>query len=213
MLPTGQPKFRRRKADRPEEIVRSALAVFARKGFAAAKLDDIAAEAGISKGALYLYFATKEDIFAAVVEQTLAPSLRAIETLANQPRPFVELARAIAQILPAIAKTAPVAGIAKMVIGEARNFPELARLWHERLVNPIVTAVAGAVEAAQARGELRPADPRACAISLASGLLIGLIWNDTFAPLGAEPFDIRALAHHHIETVLRGLVTDPGALE
>ena len=67
-LPAGRPKFRRRKADRPDEIVAAAFEVFAERGFAAARLDDIAARAGVSKGAIYLYFATKEDIFQAVVE-------------------------------------------------------------------------------------------------------------------------------------------------
>ena len=63
MLPAGQPKFRRRKADRPDEIVAAALEIFSEKGFAAARLDDIALRAGVSKGALYLYFETKEDLF------------------------------------------------------------------------------------------------------------------------------------------------------
>ena len=68
------PKFQRRKADRPDEIVAAALEIFAEKGFAAARLDDIAARAGVSKGALYLYFPTKQDIFRAVVEQGVAPT-------------------------------------------------------------------------------------------------------------------------------------------
>ena len=68
-MPPGSPKFRRRKAERPDEIVAAALEIFAEKGFAAARLDDIAARAQVSKGAIYLYFATKEDIFRAVVEQ------------------------------------------------------------------------------------------------------------------------------------------------
>src|SRR5438552_15578544 len=74
------PRWRRRKAARPSEIVAAALAVFAEKGFAAARLDDIAARAGVSKGALYLYFATKEDLFRAVVTDAGGPN---IETLAG----------------------------------------------------------------------------------------------------------------------------------
>src|SRR4028119_1048973 len=65
MLPAGEPKWRRRKADRPAEIVSAALEVFAEKGFAAAKLDEIARRAGVSKGALYLYYETKQDLFEA----------------------------------------------------------------------------------------------------------------------------------------------------
>jgi len=98
-----------------------------------------------------------------------------------------------------------------MVIGEARNFPELARVWHEQLVGPLIATFAGAIQAAQARGEIRPGDPRAYALSLASGLLLGLVFNETFAPVGAEPFDIPALARQHVETVLAGMLTVPGA--
>ena len=66
-MQAGAPKFRRRKEARPAEIVAAALEVFAEKGFAGARLDEIAARAGVSKGALYLYFETKEDLFRAVV--------------------------------------------------------------------------------------------------------------------------------------------------
>jgi AcrR family transcriptional regulator len=211
MLPTGEPKFRRRKADRPDEILQAALEVFAHKGFAAARLDDIAARAGVSKGALYLYFATKEDLFRAVVEQSLAPNLAFIQAVAAQPRPFAELARNMALMLPALAERLPIAAMARMVIGEARNFPELARVWHDRLVGPIVATLSSAIAAAQARGEIRPGDPRAYALSLASAMLIGLIWNETFAPGGAPPFDVPALARQHVETVLAGMLAEPGA--
>jgi len=211
MLPIGEPKFRRRKADRPEEIVRAALTVFAAKGFAAARLDEIAARAGVSKGALYLYFATKEDLFRAVVEQSLAPNLAFIQAAAANAPEFAGLARSLAALLPQIAERAPIAAIAKMVIGEARNFPELARVWHDQLVGPLIATFGGAIQAAQARGEIRPGDPRAYAVSLASGLLLGLVFNETFAPVGAEPFDIPALARQHVETVLAGMLTDPGA--
>ena len=71
-MPDDEPKWRRRKEARPGEIIDAALEVFAEKGFAAAKLDDIARRAGISKGALYLYFETKEDIFGAVARAAVA---------------------------------------------------------------------------------------------------------------------------------------------
>src|SRR5438874_171360 len=79
MLP--QPRWRRRKDARPAEIVAAALEVFAEKGFAAARLDEIAARAGVSKGALYLYFATKQDLFAAVVRDAVAPNIEAVEAM------------------------------------------------------------------------------------------------------------------------------------
>jgi AcrR family transcriptional regulator len=71
-MPEDEPKWRRRKEARPAEIVDAALEVFAEKGFAAAKLDDIARKAGISKATLYLYFDTKEEIFRAVAQSAVA---------------------------------------------------------------------------------------------------------------------------------------------
>lgn len=131
MLPAGQPKFKRRKADRPEEIVAAAMGIFAEKGFAAARLDDIAARAGVSKGALYLYFATKEDLFRAVIEQGVAPNLGRMQAALVEHRgAFPELLRAFAAIAVGIATETPVGGIAKMVIEVAelpRAGPRLAR--------------------------------------------------------------------------------------
>ncbi|MGH8222755.1 MAG: helix-turn-helix domain-containing protein, partial [Woeseiaceae bacterium] len=61
------PRFRRRKEDRPAEIAEAALAEFSEKGYDATRVDDVARRAGVSKGLLYLYFRTKEELFKAVV--------------------------------------------------------------------------------------------------------------------------------------------------
>lgn len=209
MLPAGEPKFRRRKAERPDEIVAAALAVFSEKGFAAARLDDIAARAGVSKGAIYLYFATKEDIFRAVVEQAILPDLQALHGLAaSHPGPFADLVGALLSHVTRVVADSPVGGVLKMVIGEARNFPELAQVWHDRVVGPAIAVIATAIAAAQARGELRPGDPRQHALSLISPLVVGVIWRETFVAAGAAPFDIPSLARQHVATVLGGLLTD-----
>src|ERR1700757_4733588 len=70
----------RRKDARPGEIVAAALASFAERGFAATRLEDVAAAAGISKGTIYLYFPTKEDLFRAVVRHAVLPNVEAAET-------------------------------------------------------------------------------------------------------------------------------------
>jgi AcrR family transcriptional regulator len=207
MPPAGAPKFRRRKADRPGEIVRAALAVFAEKGFAAARLDEIAARAGVSKGGVYLYFETKEELFRAVVAQAIAPNMQAIRAMiAGHPGPFADLARAIPERISAVFEALPIGGVVKMVIAEAGNFPELARVWHDQLVVVALGALTEAVAAAQARGEVKPGDPRAYALQLVAPILLAVIWRETFAPVGARPFDIPALARQHVETMLAGLL-------
>src|SRR4051812_38250796 len=161
MLDPGEPKFRRRKADRPAEIVQAAMAVFAERGFAASKLDDIARRAGVSKGALYLYFETKEEIFRAVVDQAIAPNIEVVRAMvAAHPGPLADLLRLVAGRVGVLMETLPVGGVIKMVIAEAGNFPELARVWHDDLVAHILGAMTDAIRAAQGRGEVRAGDPR-----------------------------------------------------
>ena len=206
------PKFQRRKADRPDEIVSAALEIFAEKGFAAARLEDIAARAGVSKGAIYLYFPTKQHVFRAVVEQGVAPNLNIVRaTLAAPTDKFANLLRGLMKVLPGVIATTPIGGIVKMVIGESRNFPELAQAWHDQLVQPALAAMTDAIAAAQANGELRPGDPRQYAISLVSPMLAAVLWRETFLPVGAEPIDVPSLAEQHVELWLRGVLNPAGA--
>jgi AcrR family transcriptional regulator len=84
-MPDDEPKWRRRKEARPGEIVEAALEVFAEKGFAVAKLEDIARRAGISKPTLYLYFDTKEEIFRAVARAAVPRFLKRSEARLRAP--------------------------------------------------------------------------------------------------------------------------------
>ena len=138
----GQPKWRRRSEARPGEIVQAALEVFAEKGFAAARLDDIARQAGVSKGALYLYFETKEDLFRAVVRQAVAPNLDLVEVmLAHTTLPFPDLLRLLSARIVMVIGASRMGAVAKLVIGESRNFPELARVWHDAVVSRALTTL------------------------------------------------------------------------
>ena len=211
MLPAGEPRWRRRKDARPGEIVAAALAVFAEKGFAAARLDDIAARAGVSKGALYLYFETKQDLFAAVVRDAVSPNLAAVEALASATdMPFVQVARLLLGRAAEMMIASPVGPVAKMVIAESRNFPDLARVWHDEVVARMLGVLTGLIERAQAKGEVRPGEPRYHALSLIGPMLMGLLWREVLEPAGARPIDLRALAQQHIETVLGGLLVEGG---
>jgi AcrR family transcriptional regulator len=204
------PKFRRRSADRPTEIVDAALAIFAEKGFAAARLDDIAARAGVSKGALYLYYETKEDIFHAVVRQAVAPNIAPIRAaIESFPGSFGQFIAVFAEMIPQVLGRSHVGAIAKMIIGESRNFPELARYWHDEVIGPMLAALSAAVARAQARGEVRPGDPRLFAVQMAAPFLLATIWRETFIPIGAEPVDIDALARQHLATLSAGMLVQP----
>lgn len=208
-MDAGAPKFRRRKADRPAEIVQAALAVFAEKGFAAAKLEDIAKRAGVSKGAIYLYFETKEDVFRAVVGQAIAPNIGVVKAMAAaHPGPLAGLLRGVTAHIADVVDHTPLGGVLKMVVGESGNFPEIARVWHDELVAQALGAVGEAIAAAQARGEVKPGDPRTYALQLISPLLMAVLWRETFVPVGAPPFDLSAVMAQHIDTLLCGMLTE-----
>jgi AcrR family transcriptional regulator len=123
------PRWRRRKTDRPGEILDAALSVFAEKGYAAAKLAEIAQRAGVSKAALYLYFETKEELFRAVARTLVATNLSAMAgALEASEAPFAELAPGLLGAVAAVLAEGRAVSIARMVIAESRNFPDLARI-------------------------------------------------------------------------------------
>ena len=202
-----RPRWQRRAEDRPREICAAALEVFASKGFAAARLDEIARRAGVSKGTLYLYFSDKEDLFRAVVRDTIAPNIEAVGQLVDTAEmSFAESARMFLQRFAENATRAPIGAVAKMVVGESRNFPELAKVWHDEIVSRAIGLIAGRIAKAQARGEVRAGDPRLHAFSLMGPMLMGLLWRETLQPVGGDPIDLGQLAQQHCETVLSGLL-------
>lgn len=201
------PKWKRRKDARPAEIVAAALDVFAEKGFAAARIEDIARRAGISKGALYLYFPTKEDVFRAVVRDAVAPNVEALQAqLGAADVSFPDLLRRMLPQLAQMIVTTRLPAVAKMVVGESGNFPELARVWYDDVVGKAVGMLSSLIEHAQRRGEIRPGEPYIHAFSLVGPVLMGLLWRETFTPIGGTEIDLPAVARQHIETVLNGML-------
>lgn len=206
---TDEPKWRRRKEDRPGDIIAAALSVFAEKGFAGAKMEDIARRAGVSKGTLYLYFETKEDVFRAVVREVVVPNVETVQAmLSATDLPFATIVRTFLPRFAELVTTVPVGAVAKMVIGESRNFPELAKVWHDDVILKAVGVIAGLIERAQAKGEVRPGASRTHAFSILGPMMIGVLWRETFTPIGGADPDLPAIARQHAETILGGLLTE-----
>jgi AcrR family transcriptional regulator len=204
-----QPKWQRRAEDRPREICTAALEVFAEKGFAAAKLDEIARRAGVSKGTLYLYFKDKEDLFRAVVRDAIAPNVQAITaTVAALDAPFAQVVRMFLAGFAEREATLPIGAVAKMVIGESLNFPELARVWHDEVASKAIGALAAFIARAQQKGEVRPGDPRLYAFSLMGPMVVGALWRATLVPAGGQTVDISALAKQHADALLEGMLKE-----
>jgi AcrR family transcriptional regulator len=207
MLPPGEPKFRRRPADRPAEILASALEVFAERGFHSARLEEVAKRAGVSKGALYLYFETKADLFRAVVTDAISPNIERVKAMAGGADISFEQASrmGIGMLARTVISDRRISGVIKLVIAESRTHPELAAIWHEAVVEPGLQMMCGLIAEAQKRGEVRPGDPRLYAFGLMGPMLLSVIWRETFEPVGAAPIDVVKLADQHLDTVLRGM--------
>src|SRR3954467_868431 len=90
------PKFRRRAEARPDEVLDAALELFVEKGFQNTRVEDIATRAGLSKGAVYLYFPSKEAILEGLVKRAVLPiadnAIGMFENYVGDPRPIITMA-------------------------------------------------------------------------------------------------------------------------
>src|SRR6201991_957598 len=121
-------KQRRAPTQRPGEIIEAALALFVEKGFAATRLDDMAARAGLSKAAIYLYFEDKMALFQGVIRQAIGSNLLTVKALTKAHQgPVGELIPPILDFMASRVEDTPVASIAKVVVAESRAFPEIGR--------------------------------------------------------------------------------------
>src|SRR5438093_5541353 len=123
-----EPRWRRLPEERPKQILAAALSVFAERGLAAARLEDIAKRAGVSKGTIYLYFPNKEELFREVIRDTLVTPIEAAaksfsETTKSATEALTEIARGHWRF----ARSAQFAPVFRLVIGELQNFPDLAQ--------------------------------------------------------------------------------------
>ena len=175
------PRWRRRAADRPQEILDAALTVFSAKGFAATKLDDVAAAAGISKGLLYRYFDNKAELFKELIRQTLVASIRDVGDRAQASGSARAALDMFLHQLAAIAEDARRSAIPKLVVSESGSFPELAEFYLAEVIGPGLRQLAGVIRRGVDSGEFRAVDPDMAARSIIAPLLLLTIWRHTFA--------------------------------
>ncbi len=205
----SKPKRTRRPDARPDEILDAALKVFTEKGFAAARVDDVAAAAGISKGAVYLYFPSKDALFEALVRRF------ADRVVAGAAARFVALAdadpetaiRGGLRFLMTMMSDPDVSAAPRLVLSEAQRFPAIARLYRREVIavgrRAVETLIARGVE----RGVFR-AVPTDAAIRCVMGpmlahLFLTQIFIDPDDP--SPPPDPAATADAVADIVLNGL--------
>lgn len=145
---------------RQSDILNAALALFDQVGFDAARVDDIAAAAGVSKGGVYLHFKSKDAILEALIARDVAPIAAAVAALAEAGRadPLGAL-RVILATLPARLDDPRLFAIPRLVIAASNRFPEIAELYRREVFGRVQAALMTLVSEAMAKGQLRTADP------------------------------------------------------
>jgi AcrR family transcriptional regulator len=213
--PTTQPKaparWQRRKEARPAEILDAALDVFAEKGLGAARMEDIAARAGVTKGTLYLYFDSKEALFKALLTEAIGERVaRASEMVAKFEGPTGELLANVLRLVGGILVTSNRAILPKLVIGEIARFPELHRFYREQVIDRGMAMWEAIIKRGIARGEFRDVPAEHIARLCIGPILTAAIWRALFEQFDDKPYDIQGLIETQIDMLLRGLAPDGG---
>jgi len=202
------PRWARRKERRPTELLDAALNCFVERGYAATRLDDVAARAGVSKGTLYLYFSSKDELFKAVVRTNLVPLIDAYrQDLEQSDRSSAENLKRFFEGWWMRVGGTRLAGIAKLVLGEAGNFPEVADFFVKEVTTPTWALLGTILKRGIASGEFRAIDGEAACVIWMSPLILRAVWLHALVPHcapGASLPDDRFL-RTHLELVLAAL--------
>lgn len=199
-------KWRRRKEARPQEILAAALAVFAEKGFSAARMEDIAARAGVSKGAVYLYYDSKQDVFRALVREGMIANLQSAGgMMAHYDGPSADMLRRFLDIAVHAILMSPLAAVPKIIISESGNFPEIAEFYRREVIDAGLGLITRIIERGQARGEFRALDAGHAAKLCVAPVVLTAIWKSCFDQFDATPFNAAAFITQHLDIFLAGI--------
>ena len=212
--PAAAPTRQRRKETHPQELLDAALALFVEKGFAATRTEQVAQRAGVSKGTLYLYYPSKEELFKAVVRQNLsgliAEGLEAAEHFEGNTSDL--LAYLMQTWWERIGNT-DAGAIHKIIIAEVRNFPDIAAFYAAEVIEPAQRLFCNSVQRGIDRGEFRALPVHEVAHALIAPMIFEALHKHS---IGACPGFTAGNENHgadvlrtHLELVLRGLEVRP----
>ena len=198
---------RRRPEDRPDEILSAALDVFNEKGFAAARVEDIAKRAGLSKGAVYLYFDSKEAMLKALVEQSAGQIANAASALAlmGAERDPEKAYRAILKMALTALSDPDISAAPRLVLSEAGRFPELAEFYRRRVIEVGRAAISHLIRTGARNGEFRDIADEAAILAFMGPAVAHMMLSTVFRLPEDPDLDPADMADAIADIVLNGL--------
>jgi AcrR family transcriptional regulator len=204
------PKFRRRAEARPDEVLDAALDLFIEKGFAATRVEDIAKRAGISKGAVYLYFASKEKILEGIVRRAVVPiadsALAFIEGYEGDPRIVITM---VLKMLGTKLSEPRLLAIPQLVFREVLGFPELADVYRREVLDKVIPVVEGLIRRGVDQGYLRAVDPELTIRSIIGPIMLHVAMMEVFGITTKDGFAVEKLIDNHLSILFDGLSAPP----
>lgn len=203
---------RRRKAERPQEILEAAFEQFSRNGYAATTLDQIAERAGVTKGTIYVYFENKEHLFISMVRDAMRSKFDALQAMqAEHSGSTAELFRKQFEfIYRNVVEDERRREVARMLIAEAGRFPELADRYYDEVLRPCMTQLHEAIRHGVECGEIRASkiveSPQVVIAPIAFIDLWMMLFNTRI------PLDVASYFEAHLDLVLNGLMARPAAI-
>lgn len=193
---------------RRKALLSAALDEFYERGFTAARMDDIAARAGLSKGTIYLYFDSKDALFTSLVEEYAVPNVERLEAAVDLTDSAIDAVKALSAMAPSIIRDSPVPKIMKILIADAPAFPDMVTAYRKKVVERALGAVTHALEKSKASGELEVDDPALTARLVVAPVILSALWRILFEHDKDAKVDVEALIALHAKTILRGLGAD-----
>ena len=209
---TVRAKHARRKEARPGELLAAALDLFVEKGFAATRAEEVAKRAGVSKGTLFLYFSSKEELFKAVVRENISgryPEWNAkLEAFQGN---TADLVRLFMRQWWADVGDSRVSGISKLMMSEASNFPELAAFYQQEVIDPGSALIRRILQRGIDLGEFGPIDLQYGVYTILAPMLFLATWKHSFGTCSDASSRLvpEDYINVQVETILNGLCARP----
>ena len=202
------PKRERRKQHRPGELLEAALDLFVEKGFAATRSEEVAVKAGVSKGTLFLYFPSKEELFKAVVRENVVKTVTegALEVASFKGSSKELLHFLILEWWRRYGAT-KASGITKLIISEGQHFPELAAFYQEEVIDPAVRLLKDVLERGRQSGEFKNFDTDSTVMVVIAPMLFFIMskHNHALCLAGLQGTPSEHFISQHADLIVRGL--------